>query len=74
VRAVAKERLVEISRALQRFPWMTDTMEQSIVGNSHPLRGGGVRGGFEMCLSLNRLKAYGARDGAVSETKLELAF
>ena len=61
MRAVAKERLAEISRALQRFPWMTDTMEQSIVGTSHPLRGGGVRGGFEMRLSLNRLKAYGAR-------------
>jgi hypothetical protein len=36
VRAVAKERLAEISRALQRFSWMTDTMEQSTVGNSHP--------------------------------------
>ncbi len=33
MRAVAKERLAEISRALQRLPWMTDTMEQSIVGN-----------------------------------------
>jgi hypothetical protein len=30
--------------------------------------------GSEVCLSLNQLKAYCAKDGAVREVKLELAF
>ena len=41
-----------------------------------PLHGGGVRGegGSETCVSLNPPKAYCARDGAVKEVRLELAF
>ena len=30
--------------------------------------------GSEACLALNQLKAFCARDGAVRETRLELAF
>ena len=30
--------------------------------------------GSEVCLSLNQLKTYCAKDGAVREVKLELAF
>jgi len=33
-----------------------------------------ARDGFEVCLSLNQLKTFCARDGAVKEVRLELEF
>jgi hypothetical protein len=74
--AILKERLVEIAKVLRRFPWMVDVVRRRPVSNPHPymVEVYVARDGSEACLSLNQLKAYCARDGAVKETTLELAF
>jgi hypothetical protein len=70
------ERLIEIAKTLRRFPWMVDVVRQRPVGILHPymMEVYVARGGSEACLSLNPPKAYCAQNGAVKETKLELAF
>ncbi len=71
-----RERLVEIAKVLRRFPWMVEVVRQKPVGNPHPymVEVYVAKDGSEACLSLNQLKAYCAKDGAVREVKLELEF
>jgi hypothetical protein len=40
----ARERLIEIAKAMRRYPWMVDVIRQRPVGILHPLHGGGIRG------------------------------
>jgi hypothetical protein len=74
--AILKERLVEIAKVLRRFPWMVEVARQRPVSNPHPymVEVYVAVDGSEVCLSLNQLKAYCTRNGAVKEVKLELEF
>jgi hypothetical protein len=71
-----RDRLVEIASVLRRYPWMVDVVRQRPVDilHSYMVEVYVARDGSEACLSLNPPKAYCARDGAVKEVKLELAF
>jgi len=73
---ILKERLVEIAKVLRRFQWMVDVVKRRPVSNPHPylIEVYVARDGSEVCLSLNQLKTYCARNGAVKEVKLELDF
>jgi hypothetical protein len=55
---------------------MVGVVRQRPVGILHPymVEVYAAVDGSEVCLSLNQLKAYCAKDGAVREVKLELAF
>jgi len=72
----SKERLVEIAKVMRRFPWMVEVVRQRPVSHPHPylMEVYVAADGSEACLSLNQLKTFCARDGAVRETKLELEF
>jgi len=72
----AKEELVEIAKVMRRFPWMVEVVRQRPVSNPHPymVEAYVAADGSEACLSLNQLKTYCARNGAVKEVKLELEF
>jgi len=72
----AKEELVEIAKVMRRFPWMVEVVRQRPVSNPHPymVEAYVAADGSEACLSLNQLKTFCARDGAVKEVKLELEF
>jgi hypothetical protein len=72
----AKEELVEIAKVMRRYPWMVDVIRQKPVSNPHPymVEVYVAVDGSEVCLSLNQLKAYCARNGAVREVRLELEF
>jgi len=72
----AKEELVEIAKIMRRFPWMVEVVRQRPVSHPHPymVEVYVARDGSEVCLSLNQLKTYCARNGAVREVKLELEF
>jgi hypothetical protein len=74
--AILKERLVEIAKMLRRFPWMVEVVRRNPMSILHPymVEVYVARDGLEACLSLNPPKAFCARDGAVKETRLELAF
>jgi hypothetical protein len=67
---------VEIGKAMRRWPWMADVIRQRPVSNPHPylVEVYVARDGSEACLSLNQLRAFCARNGAVKEVKLELEF
>jgi hypothetical protein len=71
-----RERLIEIAKVLRRFPWVVDVIRQRPVSILHPymIEAYVTRNGSEACISLNPPKAFCARDGAVREVKLELAF
>jgi len=72
----AKEELVEIAKVMRRYPWMVEVVRQRPVSNPHPymVEVYVAVDGSEVCLTLNQLKTYCARDGAVRETRLELEF
>ncbi len=72
----SKERLVEIASVLRRYPWMVDVVRQRPVSNLHPymVEVYVAVDGSEVCLTLNQLKTFCARNGAVREVKLELEF
>ncbi len=72
----ARERLVEIAKVMRRFPWMVDVVKRRPVSNPHPylVEVYVAVDGSEVCLTLNQLKTFCARDGAVKEVKLELEF
>jgi hypothetical protein len=55
---------------------MVEVVESRPVANLHPymVEVYAEVDGSEACLSLNRLRAFCARGGAVKEVKLELAF
>jgi hypothetical protein len=72
----ARKRLVEIAKVLRKFPWIVNVIKQRPMSILHPYM---VEvyiavDGSEACLSLNRLRAFCARGGAVKEVKPELAF
>ena len=71
-----RERLIEIAKVLRRFPWMVEVVKQRPMSILHPymVEVYVTKDGSEACLSLNPPKAYCAQNGAVKETKLELAF
>jgi hypothetical protein len=71
-----RERLIEITKVLRRFPWMVNVMRQRQVGILHPymVEVYVAVDGSEACISLNLPKTFCARDGSVREVKLELAF
>jgi hypothetical protein len=72
----SKERLAEIGKVLRRFPWMVDVVRRRPVFHPHPymVEVYVARDGSEVCLTLNQLKTFCERDGAVKEVKLELDF
>jgi hypothetical protein len=72
----SKERLMEIAKVMRRYPWMVEVVRQRPVSHPHPylVEVYVARDGSEVCLSLNQLRTFCARNGAVKETKLELAF
>ena len=72
----AKQELVEIAKVMRRFPWMVEVVRQRPVSNPHPymVEAYVAADGSEVCLMLNQLKTFCARDGAVKEVKLELEF
>ncbi|MFZ8807040.1 MAG: hypothetical protein ACO2PN_02910, partial [Pyrobaculum sp.] len=67
---------MEIASVLRRYPWMVDVVRQRQVTILHPymVEVYVAKDGSEACLSLNPPKAFCARDGAVKEVRLELAF
>jgi hypothetical protein len=71
-----RDRLVEIAKVMRRYPWMVEVIRQRPVGILHPymVEVYVSKDGSDVCLSLTSSKAYCAQDGAVKETKLELAF
>jgi hypothetical protein len=71
-----RDRLVEIAKVMRKFPWIVDVVRQKPMSILHPymVEVYAAVDGSEACLSLNELKVFCARDGAVKEVKLELAF
>jgi len=71
-----RDRLIEIAKVMRRFPWMVDVMRQRPMSILHPyaVEVYVAKDGSEACLSLTPPKGFCARDGAVKEAKLELAF
>ena len=71
-----RERLIEIAKTLRRFPWMVEVIRQRPMSILHPymVEVYVAKDGSEACLSLNPPRAFCARDGAVREVRLELAF
>ena len=61
---------------MRRFPWMVEVVRQRPVSNPHPylVEVYVARDEPEACLTLNHLKTFCARNGAVKEVKLELEF
>jgi hypothetical protein len=72
----AKEELVKIAEIMRRFLWMVEVVRQRPVSHPHPylIEVYVAADGSEVCLSLNQLKTYCERNGAVKEVKLELEF
>jgi hypothetical protein len=72
----AREELVEMAKVMRRFPWMVEVVRQRPVSNPHPymVEAYVARDESEVCLSLNQLKTFCERNGAVKEVKLELEF
>jgi hypothetical protein len=73
---VLRERLIEIGKTLREFPWMVEVVRQRLMSILHPymVEAYVARDGSEVCLSLNPPRAFCAQNGAVRETRLELAF
>jgi len=74
--AILRDRLVEIAKTLRKFPWMVDVIRQRPMSILHPytVEVYVARDGSEACISLTSSNAFCARNGAVKETRLELAF
>jgi hypothetical protein len=72
----AREKLVEIAEVMRRYPWMAEVVRRRPVSNPHPymVEVYVARDESEVCLSLNQLKTFCARNGVVKEVKLELEF
>jgi hypothetical protein len=71
-----RERLIEIAKTLRKFPWIVEVVGQRPMSILHPymVEVYVTRDRSEVCLSLNPPKAFCTQNGAVKETKLELAF
>lgn len=75
-RLVPRERLIEIAKALRKFPWMVGVVKQRPMNipHLHTVELYKARDGSEACLSLNPPKANCIQNGAVNEVKLDLEF
>jgi hypothetical protein len=75
-RLVLKERLIEITKVMRRYPWMVEVVRQRPVNILHPymVEVYVAVDGSEACLSLTSSNAFCARNGTVKKTKLELVF
>ncbi len=73
---ILRERLIEIAKTLRRFPWMAEVIKQRPMSILRPymVEVYVTRDGSEACISLNPPKTFCAQNGAVKETRLELAF
>jgi Zn-dependent protease with chaperone function len=73
---ILRDRLVEIAKVMRRYPWIVDVIKQRPMNILHPymIEVYIAKDGSEACLSLNPPNAFCAQNGAVKETKLELAF
>jgi hypothetical protein len=71
-----RERLIEIAKVMRRFLWMVDAIKQRPMSILRPyaVETYVAKDGSEACLSLNPPNAFCARDSAVKEVRLELAF
>ena len=71
-----RDRLVEITKDLRRYPWMVDVIKQRPMSILHPymVEVYVARDGSEACISLNPPKAFCAQNGAAKEMRLEMAF
>jgi len=71
-----RDRLVEITKDLRRYPWMVDVIKQRHLSILHPymVEVYVARDGSEACISLNPPKAFCAQNGAAKEVRLEMAF
>jgi len=71
-----RDRLVEITKDLRRYPWMVDVIKQRPMSTLHPymVEVYVARDGSEACISLNPPKAFCAQNGAAKEVRLEMAF
>jgi hypothetical protein len=71
-----RERLVEIAKALRKFPWMVEVIRQRPMSILHPytVEVYVARDDSEACLSLTPPKAFCAQNGSVREVRLELEF
>ncbi len=74
--AILRDRLAEIAKVMRRFPWMVEVVRQRPMNILHPytVEVYVAVDGLEVCLSLNQLRTFCARGGAVKEAKLELEF
>jgi hypothetical protein len=73
---VLRDRLIEIAKVLQRFPWMVKVVKQRSMNIFYPymIEVYVAKNGSEVCLSLNPPNAFCAQNGAVREVRLELEF
>jgi hypothetical protein len=71
-----RDRLVEITKDLRRYPWMVDVIKQRPMSILHTymVEVYVARDGSEACISLNPPKAFCAQNGAAKEVRLEMAF
>ena len=71
-----RDGLVEIAKVSRRFPWMVEVVRQRPMSILHPymVEVYVAVDGSEACISLTTSKAFCVRNGAVRETRLELAF
>jgi hypothetical protein len=71
-----RDRLIEIAKVMRKFPWMVDAVRRNPMSILHPymVEVYVTRDGSEACLSLTSSNAFCARNGAVKEMRLELAF
>jgi len=71
-----RDRLIEIAKAMRRYPWMVEVIKQRPMSILHPyaVEVYVAKDGSEACISLNPPKAFCAQNGAVREVKLELEF
>jgi hypothetical protein len=67
---------VEIAKVLRKFPWMVGVIKQRPMSILHPymVEVYVARDGSEACISLTSSKVFCSQNGAVKETRLELAF
>jgi hypothetical protein len=73
---VLRDRLIEITKVLRRFPWMVEVVKQRPMSILHPytVEVYVARDGSEAYISPTSSKAFCTQNGAVRETKLELEF
>ncbi len=71
-----RDRLIEIAKAMRRFPWMVGVVRQRPMSILHPymIEVYMTKDGSEVCLSLNPPKAFCVQSGSVREVRLELEF